>query len=278
MAITPFIEAPTKRTTTQPTSGGMDTRAFDFLRQGASVINDEQRFNGTLPKMGPEIDSSVHVFNQYGQPKLYLDSAQWEEIGGFDPVIWINASEMVFPSETQSTIIARGDFFDGVLEPFELSARDPDDPVGDTPLHNIKVHIAEGNVDNFGKTDQISQFYEYPTNMEGNLTPVYVDSSDRIGTEGGEVLLPGSVTANENSIVPFTEVDYSNDTYGGLSITLAKEQMVNAIAQMSGATAGYIPTPQRTHSMPTGFTYDKMASPFGVDSIAYGGLLRSGTV
>ena len=84
MAITPFNEAPTVRTTTQPTSDGIDTRAIDFLRQGVNVVNAKQRFEGTLPKLGPEIDSAVHVFNHYGQPKEFLDILAWEEISGFN--------------------------------------------------------------------------------------------------------------------------------------------------------------------------------------------------
>src|SRR3990167_8326764 len=248
--LTPLIEAPHVRQPLPALSemSGSDTSVIDHLRQGISIRNDRDRFDGPGPKLEAEVDGHEISVVTYGQSDASLIDP--EKMGGF-------------------------------IEPFSIPARAWLNSVTEFEIHDIKGHLADGNEDTFRKTSLITQF---TTDFnEVAPTDVYIDAVAKLGVEGGSIDLGGLFPDDEFSVKPFNETVTVAKMLLPTGLTgVGSSDITTALTAMTGAaTDSGIPFNAR--SMGTGFiiadnnihgSVSLRRNVIGFDSIAFGGLKR----
>lgn len=280
---TPFVEAPhVKKSVVASETTGSNTSLFDHLRQGISIRNDRDRFDGPGPKLGAEVDGHEINVVTYGQSDASLPDVEFEEVPRFDAVSHIqNSSEPIFPLIIDNASLIDPEKMGGFIEPLSIPARAWLNSVTEFEIHDVKGHLAEGNEDSFRKTSLITQFMTDFNEVEP--TDVYIDAVAKMGVEGGTIDLGGLFSDSEFSVRAFDETVTSVKTLLPVGLTGAgSSDITDALAAMTGAaTDSGIPFNAR--SMGTGFVFaDNNAhgsvslrtSVIGFDSLAFGGLKR----
>lgn len=267
--ITPFIEAPHVRPPQLTVSGGMNTQDIDHLRQGVSIRHDRDRYAGTMPKIGTGRNDHVLELTTYGQSSEFTEDPKWDFVDLFDPVLYIqNQGALIFPIILANATLLDPERLGGFIEPFDIGARDLIRVDGPYVAHAVHAHLMGGSIDSFEKANIVSQFICDFQEMEPR--DVYIDSSDSVGTEGGDISIPGFFPEDEKILGPFDESQTLGKTYVRGSSTLTGDTLSALVAMTGSSTDSYLPV--HCNSAGTGFTY--VNTPGGVDSIAFGGLKR----
>lgn len=268
-SIIPFIEAPSIRLTEQNVSGGMDTVGFDHLRQGVSIRNNSDRYAGVMPKIGTGRNDHVTEIVTYGQGNEFTDEPIFEFIDTFDPVRYIeNNQSLIFPIILANATLIDPEKAGGFIEPLPIPARDLVSIEGSNTSQGVKGALMSGNEDSWRKFDQISQFIcDF---KENEPEDVYIDSSDCIGEEGGDILIPGFFPEKEKTLKPFNESLVLGKIYISGSIRAAPDMEKVILAMTGSSTDNYVSNVCITST--TGFVYDNNS--IGTDSLAFGGFKR----
>lgn len=269
---TPFVEAPSVagvRATAD--MSGSDTALIDHMRQGIEIITDSQRYAGTLPRLDTgEDDHSIDI-TVYGQSSEFVVDAKFEELVKFDPVAIIyNTSSMIYPVVLDNASFQDVETIGGFIEPLTIDARSFLVSTTEFEPHTVRGTISNGNEDAFRRTDVISDVIDSREVVQ--VLNLYVDASDSMGVASGAINLGGLFPEGEKTISPFNESAYLNRTF--ISGTLSGSNsygIVVAMVSMSSDSDILFLVGQKSPS--TGFTYDN--APYGIDSIAFGGLRRS---
>ena len=282
--LTPFIEAPHVRQPLPALSemSGSDTSVIDHLRQGISIRNDRDRFDGPGPKLEAEVDGHEISVVTYGQSDASLVDVAFEEIPRFDAASHIQqSSDPIFPLIIDNASLIDPEKMGGFIEPFSIPARAWLNSVTEFEIHDIKGHLADGNEDTFRKTSLITQF---TTDFnEVAPTDVYIDAVAKLGVEGGSIDLGGLFPDDEFSVKPFDETVTAAKMLLPTGLTgVGSSDITTALTAMTGAaTDSGIPFNAR--SMGTGFvvadnnihgSVSLRKNVIGFDSIAFGGLKR----
>ena len=81
MPITPFIENPESVSAQDAeNTGSMKTSTFDHLRQGVSVRNRRDFFDGVLPKFNFIFDDLTLEKSYFGDPKPWFDGVAFADV------------------------------------------------------------------------------------------------------------------------------------------------------------------------------------------------------
>lgn len=267
MAFDPFIEGfipPTRPTVTS----GSDISVIEHLLQGVSIRTGRQRTKGILPIMGSGRTDHVVERNAYGQPKNFKDDEPFEEIDRFDPVVYITVSgSLMFPRILSNVSLKDPEQLDGAIEPLVIRSRASLRSI-DFPFesHDVRGELQDGNTDVFMKVSRIVQFVDLTQPLQ--IEP-FIDASEGMGTQGGDITLPGFAAEDEKKLEPFDESRRLNKTY--VSGSLTDPAIEGAILSLTGTnTDSFILDGHR--SMGAGFTFDN--NPEGTDSLAFGGFKR----
>lgn len=267
MAIDPFIEGfiPQARPTV---TSGSEMSVIEHLLQGVSIRTERQRTKGILPIVGSGRADHVVERNAYGQPKDFKDDEPFEELDRFDPVVFINVQDsLLFPRILSNVSLKDPEQLDGAIEPLVIRSRASLRSI-DFPFesHDTRGELQDGNTDVFMKVSRMIQFVDLTQPLQ--IEP-FIDSSEGMGTQGGDIVLPGFAVEDERKLEPFDESKRLNKTYVSGSLTDAVIE--NAILMMTGSnTDSFILDGHR--SMGAGFTFDN--NPEGTDSLAFGGFKR----
>lgn len=246
---TPYIEAPTIRTTTQPVSGGIiiDTSTA----QGTSIRNRIKRQASLLPQInGGKSDFALETFN-------FDQGSRFDEATPFSDKDTITAVEYLQDStQFDSTLI--GDFLpeNGALEPLSIRSVAKRETTRDPVAHRIRGTIMCGNEDKVGNSDIKGSYYEYEANSD------FVPYNDVLT---GSLITVGIVNDSANDKTrPFDDsildTRYLTDTSD-----------INA--QLLAMTGSYDDDFRllETKAATSGFVYSNKE---GTDSLAFGGLLK----
>ncbi len=249
----PYIESQTIRTAVQPTTGGIETLAYDRFRQGVSITNDKHRYAGTLPTLGSgDINHFAEIFT-LGQKSTTVEYATWNLVDRFDPVSYIKNT---YTPKAPDRIM-------GFIEPLGINNRYTD--IQGKFAHRVRGSIAGGNIDKYEKSDFI--FITWELEHDNNKNSVFLDSLDKIGTTGNDIQLQRTSSINEKMIKPFIESAVVGKILQSGSIDIHLREAV--LAMTGSSTEKYINFGHKSASR--GFTYNNAQ---GVDSIAFGGLIR----
>ncbi len=269
MAIDPFIDrgrhnVETRRTTTQPVSGGYDISSYEHLLQGVSVATDRARVAGLLPKIGAgTIDHQIPQIN-FGQPKDHEENTAFD-----DTQQKLRAKEYLEdPTQFNPNTVGEGRSMDGAIEPLDIRDVATFESI-DSPFiaRSVKGVLEGGNQDIFGAHDVQMQFIPLPF-LSATIVEPYEDSDDRIGTLlTASVVLPGFLTNLRRIIHPFDDSTI-------LSGTLVGDADIDAVLLTMTGSVDDDFRPRFHKSAAAGFTYDNNRP--GTDSIAFGGLLNGG--
>lgn len=273
MAIEPYIEAPTIRTTEQPASGGIDTSAYDHLLQGVSVNKSKKQVKGVLPKIGAGTeDHQIAQFN-FGQPKDFEENTQFDDTQQkVDPQKYLED-----PTQFDPNTVGENFSLDGAIEPLTIRDVASFESI-ESPFtaHSVKGALMHGNEDIVHRTDVMQQFIPLPRIAPTAVEP-YEDSDDHFGVElTGSVSLPGFLTdivrvthAFDDSRIHTASLVENGDSFDENGNLLS----INAaILAMTGTVEDDM-RPIDHKSAAAGFTYDN--NPAGTDSLAFGGLDRT---
>lgn len=267
--IIPFIEAPRIRPPQSIVSGGMNTQDVDHLRQGVSIRHDRDRYAGTMPKLGTGRNDHVLEITTYGQSSEFNEDPKWDLVDIFDPVRYIESQRaLIFPVILANATLLDPERLGGFIEPFDIGARDLVRVDGPYTAHQIHAHLMGGSIDSFEKSNIVTQFICDFHEVEPR--DVYIDSSDSVGTEGGDIAIPGYFPEDEKILDPFDESQTLGKTYFSGSSAMGADTQAALLAMTGSSTDSYIS--MFCKSAGTGFTY--VNTPLGVDSLAFGGLKR----
>lgn len=252
MAYTPYIEAPTVRTVTQPVSGGIDISAFEGQIQGVSARDPLKRAGlGLLPQVGTGEPDFALIQNSFGQPTVRdSENTFYNDRAEFDAVKYLEDPDQF------GTPLNFGDYLpkDGALEP--LTIRDAaafTSTEGNNLAHDIRADLMGGNEKAFKGHDRIFHYYEIIKNSNYDF---YLDSSSQFAN----IQLPGELGEGESTNKPFSDTNKSK-------ILLTGDSEINeALLQMTGSVQ-YSLAPEGFKSSNSGFVYRSE----GTDSIAFGG-------
>lgn len=269
---TPFVEAPNvPGTRATADMSGSDTALIDHMRQGVEIITDVQRYAGTLPRLDTGEDDHTIDITVYGQSSEFIIDAKFEELVKFDPVAIIyNTASLVYPVVLDNASFNDIETIGGFVEPLTIDARNFLVSTTEFEPHTIRGTFGNGNEDAFRRSDTVVSIIDSCETVQAlNL---YVDASDSMGVASGAINLGGLFPEGEKTITPFNESAYLNRTFASGSLSGSNSYgIVVAIVSMSSDSDILFLARQKSTS--TGFTYDN--SPYGVDSIAFGGMRRS---
>jgi hypothetical protein len=252
MAISPYIEAPTVRTTQQPVSGGIDIRSYERLTQGISRKNKRRQLSSILPLMGSgREDFTIEQIN-FGEEAEFESGTPYSDRGKV-------TAQAYLENPSQFEDLSVGDFLpiEGSIEPLvirdEAGFRSIEDPIA----HKVRGAVMAGNIDFENKTDLVLSYFEIE-----NLTnfDYYLDSFEMFG----DILLPGFIGEGERKIVPFSDSKV-DDRF------LTSDGEINGVLlAMTGSVDDHFLL-DRTKAATSGFVYSNKE---GTDSIAFGGFLK----
>jgi len=270
MTITPYVEQPVIRTTTQPVSSGIDTRAVDHLREGNEIRSDQDRARVLRATMRG-IDSGPYDNITFGQPSPFDRSQPYVDFGhSFNqPLTYMSSSKRVFPEEIDSSNYRNADRSDGFIEPFRISDR----KLKYITSSNDQIrwdNTVKGSYQNAGQTRDgrsfmISQFIEIKPPV---VAEQFFDSQDVLA---GNISKNYQVSGVTGSIHPFSDIEQTRKNSivkdRGTGSTLTGQDMISAILDMN--PTDYDMRPAGTISSTSGWTYDNNFD--GTDSLTYGG-------
>jgi len=238
----------------------INTTAYDRFRQGIYRYK-LNIIKGIAPTVGPELTGSIIIQNTFGQPKTHDDVGVFEDDDRYNASVYIN---------NLSGFAVYLDQMDGVIEPFTIRA-DASFTTIESPYlaRSIKGEFGNGNSDFYRRHDQAECVF--PIEAPLIIAP-FEDASDYMGdTQSASVPLPGFSSTKQAALRPFKEVKLEDNKK---SIVFEHEvsgsDMISALNAMNPSTDSFLDN--ETKSARTGFTYTN--APQGVDSVAFGGLLR----
>lgn len=270
MAIDPFIEAPTVRTTTVPT-GGIDTDSVDRFRQGIEVTDERHRNVGVLIRLSTTRNLNHQIeTNLLGQDSMFVsDGEPFAERDRFDPVKVIEYGDtLTFPIQGDGPWS-----LDGTIEPLTIRDTVTLDSI-EAPFFakSIKGNLQGGNEDVSLRSEVILQFIDL--RLPTTQVP-FLDSDEYVGQLlEGSVRVPGVFSDKVSTVHPFDDGDPRTLFAGAPS----EESALSTLAigggprVLSGASDMDM-RPYEHKSARAGFVYGD--NPEGTDSLAFGGLLRS---
>ena len=297
MAIAPFTDRAEvdvgNSVTVISASAGMDTSGFDKARQGVSV-RDFSDFRcklipyisskGIPDKTSARFDHTIDKLN-FGQPKLFEDLGKkqsakflpFDDINDYNPVSFLNDNgTAAYPDVLLSPNWLDPGMLDGSIEPLAIRTKiNNTSNEGPFVAHDIRGAVMpNAGPEIASRTVFILNFIEFePTSK----IPPYFDSQD-IGNKddsGFFLSLPGYDFPEEVSINPYVDqqifqnADFSNDLSGSYSQSFTDGLSYGVYGKST--TTGF---QMRDGSYVTtkGVTGNQRVN--GVDSIAFGGLLK----
>ena len=281
-------------------AGGMNTSKVDRFRQGISVISRRYlRRNsvstvsstglvgtiGCLPIMTSdgfdgERASDIHAVrvSEFGQPKLFLDSEPYEDIGIMKvytkivssvtsayggAISYIEDSEgsQLYPLILGNVSMKYPDQLDGVIEPLAIreviSNRSAETPF---VAHKIRADILFGSTDPVYGSNMITQIMSITGSgvdfRHGSASPFIDAAESGLSNESITLFAPGYNTDIQRKSAPFLD---------------SKERFCKILVG-TGSIRDLGMVDEHHKSQAAGFDY--VNNPLGTDSIAFGGLKR----
>lgn len=210
MPVTPFNESPPIISSQSiVNSGSIDTSAFNHLRQGVSIRNPRDFFDGTLPRFNYIVDDLVLEQSSLGNPALHNVGTPHEDVPGYN--LELVADESQSPLHPAEVDAALNDPFvrSGIIEPFELRENISRKSMYERAITGIRAQRMAGNDDTFGGADEVVH-----VNEQSVLRP-FEDSQETFG-----VSVQGYTTPIQPTNTPFDDetVDaasvYKSDVLG----------------------------------------------------------------
>lgn len=246
---------------------------------------------------GAKIAPSHYLLdNDFGQADLYQDGKAFEEAdSAIDPVRIVSTDPytIVIPYELVNTTDAR--LLDGVIDTFDVR-KEVDRSAIDVPFRAKGTRGDLVNSDSYRRSylvlDEVEVF-QVRQNSDSKANPIrgtdpFLDSEDQFGiadffgiemtdTMTGPVSSIGYVKPPTQTLSPFKDAsdveDVINSFPTGTVPGSLDYEMRAAVAALAGNTTPGHSYLSRNHvSLARGFDYDN--SKFGIDSLAYGGLLK----
>jgi len=245
----------------------IDTSKYDQFRQGIYKYKPNVK-KGIKPIMGPELDSSFVIQNTFGQFKENQDNTHCVESDRYDPVTALGDNELLFSPVTDANFEQTK--LNGTIEPLTIRSAVELSSI-DAPFeaHSIKGALSDGNTDFWLASSQVVDKYLFT--QPAQIVP-FIDSVDLMGaSQSGAITIPGILSSGVAILDPFVEEALER---ANKSIVFEKDpsgnDMIEALNSMNPDTDSLMSN--HMHSSRTGFTYAN--APQGIDSIAFGGLLR----
>jgi len=267
------------------TSSGILGAAIDIEQylQGAEISNFRQTRG--LIKISAGTPGHLVQPNAFGVNETYslTDNNYFQELNLFNPIEFINLQSknvlieqvITFPIVTSDTNQRENFILNGVIEPFPIRSVISFFSINfPFESHGISANLSSGNSKLRTISDQVSSVQEFDPSRSNRI--VFLDSADQFTVSNDE----GSVTVevgpelsymstDENHVSPFVDIFYPRGDV--LQSTRAYEtDLLSAVNSMMPQGATYLSS--KEVSGRTGFMYDNTIQ--GVDSIAYGGLIR----
>jgi hypothetical protein len=255
MAIEPYVEAPTIRTTIQPVSGGIDISEISRFTQGVSNRSVFRQNLSLLPQLGTGRSDFQDFQREYGQSQPYVSSEPFSDTQKLTALAYLeDPDQFNFP-------IYAGDFLgkDGAIEP--LSIRDVASFESiESPFiaRAVKGTLMDGNEDFGGNSDRKFSYYEIPKSDQPY--DYYLDSGDTIG----DISYPGIVGDGQSIVRPFDDTRFP-----GRKLTNDNDINQKLLA-MNPVDDDFLP--DQTKASTSGFVYSNSE---GTDSLAFGDLLNT---
>ncbi len=251
---TPYVEAPTVRTTVQPVSGGI---VIDIgTAQGASFRNRNLRQTTLLPQLDSGQDNFAVECLNFGFSTPVDESLPFSDRGKVTALSYLED-----PNQFGDSFIV-GDFLpiEGAIEPLIIRDVATRESIEDPISHRIRGTIMGGNEDYFDGADINASHFLYDKNSD------FVPFEDSVETTaGGSILIIGFVAeAFNDKTEPYddSEIDTRN---------LTNNSDINAqLLAMTGSIDDDF-RPINSKASTSGFVYSNKE---GTDSLAFGGLLR----
>jgi|APSaa5957512622_1039677.scaffolds.fasta_scaffold48555_2 hypothetical protein len=245
----------------------IDTSAYDQFRQGIYKYKPNVQ-KGIKPVIGPELTSSFVIQNTFGQFKEYLNDTQCIETNRYDPIAALSDNALLFSPITDTDFERTK--LNGTIEPLTIRAVSEFSSI-DSPFeaHSIKGSFGDGNTNLWLATSQI---VDKSTFVEPVQIVPFIDAVDLMGdSQATAIVLPGILSTDVAILNPFVEEKLENDNKSSVFEKDASgTDMIAALNNMKPDTDSLMSSDM--HSSRTGFTYTN--APQGIDSIAFGGLLR----
>lgn len=260
---------------------GIDT---DKFRQGVEITLPKHVNNGTVKISAGTPGHFSQILSFGTTDNILTDNNYFQELILFNPIEFISIQSsnklleqlINFPIVTSDSNQRENEILNGTIEPFpirpiiaHMSIYFPTEPRG------IKANFS--NSEHFLKrsSDLIDQIYDFLPNYS-NKEP-FLDDSEPItmSNEQGDIIVEIGTSmpfySNEaiNYIEPFEDTVYARDDILE-SERDYEEDLLNVIKSLKPANTSYLGSNE--FSGGTGFTYNNSIR--GVDSIAYGGLIR----
>lgn len=280
--VTDFFNVSTSKKSRQTSSGILSSSIESFL-QGTEIKNFRQ--SRGLIKITAGTAGHLIQPNAYGLNEAYslTDNNFFQELSLFNPIEFIDLqskdvlieSVITFPIVTSDTNQRENFILNGVIEPFPIrpvislfSINFPFEP------HGISANLSSGNPRLRSISDQTVSVQEFEPSRVNKT--IFLDSAEQFTVSNNE----GNVTVevgpempymptDENHISPFVDLFYPRGDI--LQSTRAYESdLITVVNSMSAQGTTYLTS--KEISGRTGFVYDGTSQ--GVDSIAYGGLIR----
>lgn len=277
-----FFNVSLSKKSRQNKSGILNT-TLENLFQGIDIRNFRQArglFKITAGTPGHLIEPMTYGLNE---SYSLTENDYFQDINLFRPIEFIDAqiknvpieSVVTFPIVTSDSNQAENYILNGVIEPFPIrsvisyfSINFPFEP------HGISVNFINGNPYLRSSTDQIEPVQKFNSNHVNKK--IYYDVSEKFSLSNDE----GNVTIqigpdmpfmsfDENQLPPFIDEIYSRGDVL-LSTRAYEPDLLSVINSMKSEDSTYLR--MNEFSGRTGFLYDNNSQ--GVDSIAYGGLVR----
>jgi len=257
----PFVEAPTIRTTQPPAFSGI---SIDMsTAQGISFRNPLLRQVTILPQINSgRTDFVVDCFN-FG-----FDTPNDSTKPFSDQENWTAEKYLQDPSQFSSPLYL-GDYLpnNGALEP--LTIRDVASRKVINSPHRIRGNICGGNEDSFDGSDVVVSHILYKKNTD--FVP-YKDSASSIGLT---VLLGTVLDPKNDKIEPFSDDDLNSKRrfLSEISNNSNLSALFDGLLDMTGSTDDDF-RPLNSKASTSGFIYKSYGINLGTDSLAFGGLFK----
>ena len=267
--------------------------SMNFFR---SLSPGESAAEGTKLSGAKIAPSHYLLDNDFGQSDLYQDGAGFEEVdSALDPVRIVSNDpfSIIIPYELVNTTDAR--LLDGVVDTFDVR-KEVDRSSIDVPFRTKGTRGDLVNSDSYRRSYLISdevEVFHVRQNTDSSTNPVrgtdpFLDSEDQFGisdffgiemtdTMTGPVSSIGYVKPPTQTLPPFKDASDVEDVInsfptGSLPGSIDYEMRAAVSALAGNTTPGHSYLSRNHVSLARGFDYDN--SKFGIDSLAFGGLLK----
>jgi len=238
----------------------IDTRAYDKFRQGIYKYKPNIQ-KGVTPTIGPELTGGAIIQNSFGQPADYNASETFVDADRYFSEQFIVSSEALTIKDYS---------MDGAIEPLMIRSVALFESI-ESPFiaRSVKGEFGNGNSDVLMRFDQVVDKYSYQVPL---VIAPFEDAVDRIGnTLTGSVVLPGYSCFTPSICRPFYEDQIEHWQKSSVfEKTASGSDMIATLNALNPGTDNLMDNKSR--SSRTGFTYT--STPQGIDSVAFGGLLR----